>query len=74
MSPTSLKSFFSVLKCTGAFSISKHLIAGENWVCLSPVVLHMENPGAFHLEENPEQQETYDEVSQCNQTPAHPEK
>lgn len=34
----------------------------------------MESPAFFHLGENPRQQETADEVSQCSQTPFHPDK
>lgn len=48
--------------------------SGGIWVCLSPVAHYMESPGVFHLEGNPGQRETVDEVSRCNQTPAHPEK
>lgn len=43
-------------------------------VCLSPVVLYTESPAFFHLGANPRQQETADEVSQCSQTPFHPDK
>lgn len=34
----------------------------------------MESPGVFHLEGNPELQETAGEASRCSRTPAHPEK
>lgn len=61
---------------TSPFPSKASRISGtlENWICLSPEVHHMESPGGFHLEGNPEQQETACEVSRCSRTPAHPEK
>lgn len=40
---------------------------------VSPAAHRMENPWDPYHEENPEQQETGDEVSRCIQTPARPE-